>query len=165
MSKLSVTIEGYTFEIELNLLPNSGNEIFGQVNGKPVKLSIPDMENSSDELQWIIVEERPYEVVIDRELEWIKSARGMHAVEFHDLEAPVSRPPVGNGRIKAPIPGKITRIMVESGDEVEAGQPLFVVEAMKMENEIRAPRAGKITLVNVVAGQEVKLHEVLLEIE
>jgi biotin carboxyl carrier protein len=165
MSKLSITIEGFTFEIDINLLPNNDEQIIGDVNGNPVKLTIPNLENATDDLLWGIVDDRPYEVIIDREFCWIKSPRGMHALEFHDLEAPFTRPPVGNGRIKAPIPGQITRVMVSPGDDVEAGQPLLELEAMKMENEIRAPRAGKIKMVNVSSGQGVKLNEVLVVID
>lgn len=165
MSKLSITIEGFSFEIDINLLPNSGEEIVGRVNGEAVKLTIPNLESATSDLHWVIVDERSYEVTIDPELEWIKTSRGMHALEYHDLEAPVARPPVGNGRIKAPIPGQIGRVMVSPGDDVETGQPLLVLEAMKMENEIRAPRSGKIKMVNVTPGQEVKLHEVLVEMD
>lgn len=165
MSKLSITIEGYTFEVDVSLLPNKAEYIIGEVNGNPVKLTIPNLESATDDLLWGIVDDRPYEVIIDRDLGWIKSQRGMHALEFHDLEAPVNRPPVGNGRIKAPIPGQITRVMVSPGDEVETGQPLLELEAMKMENEIRAPRAGRIKMVNVTAGQGVKLNELLVVID
>ena len=54
---------------------------------------------------------------------------------------------------------------VSPGDEVETGQPLLELEAMKMENEIRAPRAGRIKMVNVTAGQGVKLNELLVVID
>jgi len=165
MSKLSITIDGYTFEVDISLLPNNDEQIVGEVNGNPVKLTIPNLESAAEDVLWGIVDDRPYEVSIDRELGWIKSPRGMHALEFHDMEAPVTRPPVGNGRIKAPIPGQIMRVMVSPGDEVEAGEPLLELEAMKMENEIRAPRAGKIKMVNVTAGQGVKLNEVLVVID
>src|SRR3954469_15771246 len=46
--------------------------------------------------------------------------------------------------VKAPMPGRIVKLLVASGDDVEAGQPLLVMEAMKMENEIKAKTSGKI---------------------
>ncbi|MCO6450381.1 MAG: acetyl-CoA carboxylase biotin carboxyl carrier protein subunit [Caldilineales bacterium] len=58
--------------------------------------------------------------------------------------------------IKAPIPGLVIRVMVGVGDQVEAKQPLVILEAMKMENELRAPRAGIITDVRVKAGESVE---------
>ncbi|MFZ1768524.1 MAG: acetyl-CoA carboxylase biotin carboxyl carrier protein subunit, partial [Caldilinea sp.] len=69
------------------------------------------------------------------------------------------------GRVKAPIPGLVTRIHVEPGQLVELGQPLLVLEAMKMENEIRSPLAGAVRQLVVKPGQTVTLSELMLEIE
>jgi biotin carboxyl carrier protein len=51
---------------------------------------------------------------------------------------------LGEGRqtVNAPMPGKVVRLLVSEGDEVEAGAGLVVVEAMKMQNELKAPKAG-----------------------
>jgi acetyl/propionyl-CoA carboxylase alpha subunit len=59
-------------------------------------------------------------------------------------------------RIRAQMPGKITRVLVAAGAEVQKDQALFVMEAMKMENEIRAPQAGKVDQLKVVEGQAVE---------
>ena len=53
---------------------------------------------------------------------------------------------------------------MSQGDHVEAGQPLLVLEAMKMENEIRAPRSGMVSQLTASAGDNVALHEVMAEI-
>ncbi|NTW03838.1 MAG: acetyl-CoA carboxylase biotin carboxyl carrier protein subunit, partial [Oscillochloris sp.] len=87
-----------------------------------------------------------------------------HMLHVRDMEASVSRPASADTRIKAPIPGVIVRLLVEVGQEVEADQPVLMLEAMKMENEIRAARAGRVASLNVQPGQSVKLHEVLAEI-
>lgn len=71
----------------------------------------------------------------------------------------------GGGVIKAPMPGSVVKVMVEEGDEVEAGQSVVVVEAMKMENEVRSPVDGTVTRVNVAAGDAVGTSEVMVEIE
>ena len=63
------------------------------------------------------------------------------------------------------IPGLITRVLVEVGDQVEAGQPLLVLEAMKMENEIRSPRAGTIKSIPVAVGDRVNSGDVLVEFD
>lgn len=65
--------------------------------------------------------------------------------------------------IRAPIPGIITAIYVASGSEVEVGQELLKLEAMKMNNSIRANRSGTIRAVHISVGQTVKLNQVLLE--
>jgi biotin carboxyl carrier protein len=59
------------------------------------------------------------------------------------------------------MPGKVIRVLVNAGDEVEAGQGLVVVEAMKMQNEIRSPKKGKVERLPVKEGQAVNAGEVL----
>jgi propionyl-CoA carboxylase alpha chain len=62
-----------------------------------------------------------------------------------------------------PMPGLITAIHVQAGDTVEAGQPLAIVEAMKMENILRAEKSGVIKQVNAVAGESLAVDAVILE--
>jgi biotin carboxyl carrier protein len=59
------------------------------------------------------------------------------------------------------MPGKIVRVLVQSGDSVDAKQGLFVVEAMKMQNEIRSPKSGKVERLLVAEGQTVNAGEAL----
>ena len=62
----------------------------------------------------------------------------------------------GPQRIDAPMPGKVVRVLVKAGDEVQEGQGLLVVEAMKMENELKSPKAGKVTELHAVEGAAVE---------
>jgi biotin carboxyl carrier protein len=71
----------------------------------------------------------------------------------------------GRAAITAPMPGKIVRILVSAGDEVQAGQGIVVVEAMKMQNEMKAPRAGRIAAINVKENDSVNAGSVLATIE
>jgi biotin carboxyl carrier protein len=71
----------------------------------------------------------------------------------------------GGGKIKAPMPGNVVKVMVAEGDEVSVGTSLVVVEAMKMENEVRAPIDGVVTKVNVKAGDSVGTTEPMVVIE
>jgi biotin carboxyl carrier protein len=71
----------------------------------------------------------------------------------------------GTIQIVAPMPGKIVRVLVEVGAEVEAGAGLVVVEAMKMQNEMKSPKAGKVTSVNVQTGATVNAGDVLAIVE
>jgi biotin carboxyl carrier protein len=64
-------------------------------------------------------------------------------------------------RVIAPMPGKIVRVLVSTGDAVHAGQPLIVIEAMKMENELRATAAGTMADVQVSDGQSVEAGALL----
>jgi biotin carboxyl carrier protein len=69
------------------------------------------------------------------------------------------------GDITAPMPGRVVKVLVARGDAVSARQPLVIVEAMKMENELRAPRAGTVADVRVSEGSSVEAHAVLIVIE
>lgn len=61
--------------------------------------------------------------------------------------------------VTAPMPGRIVRVLVRSGDPVKAGQGIAVVEAMKMQNEIRSPKTGIVERVLVVEGQPISAGE------
>jgi len=67
----------------------------------------------------------------------------------------------GPAKILAPMPGKIVRVIASEGDEVEAGQGLVVVEAMKMQNEIKATKNGKVTKIAVKENSAVNAGDLL----
>jgi len=71
----------------------------------------------------------------------------------------------GRRRIVAPMPGRVIRVLVELHQEVETGQGLIVVEAMKMQNEMKSPQAGRVVEVKTTPGAAVAAGEVLLVIE
>ena len=112
-----------------------------------------------------MVNGRPYEITFHKNLDWIKAYGGLHRLEVRDEEALISKPVSGDGRIKAPIPGIITRVMVEKGQEVEMGDPLLILEAMKMEMPIMTPAAGKVAAVHCSTGDAVQEGDVLVVIE
>jgi biotin carboxyl carrier protein len=71
----------------------------------------------------------------------------------------------GEQKIVAPMPGRVVRVLVAAGDAVEMRQPVIVVEAMKMENELRSPKAGTVRDVAVSAGASVEAGRVLVVID
>ncbi len=95
--------------------------------------------------------------------DWLGRDGDAWHVQDHDpVEASLS----GAGRsgadtLAAPMPGTVTVVKVAVGDEVEAGQSLLVVEAMKMEHVISAPHAGTVTELDVSAGATVAMDQVL----
>ena len=84
----------------------------------------------------------PLEILDERKLR-LRRAAGTFSLE-------------GPQRIDAPMPGKVTRVLVKVGDEVQEGQGLVVVEAMKMENELKSPKAGKVAELHAVEGATVE---------
>jgi len=71
----------------------------------------------------------------------------------------------GPQRLVAPMPGKVVRVLVKSGDPVTVRQPVVVIEAMKMENELRASRVGTVAEVHVSEGMSVDAGALLLVIQ
>jgi acetyl/propionyl-CoA carboxylase alpha subunit len=69
------------------------------------------------------------------------------------------------GSLVAPMPGNVLRVLVAPGDAVTAGQPLVVVEAMKMEHEVVAPADGTVASVHVATGEQVDTGHPLLQME
>ena len=88
-----------------------------------------------------------------------KETRESSAAEL--MKHPVS-PNTTAGELTAPLPGTVIEVFVKSGEYVEAGQVLLVIEAMKMKNSIRSTRAGKITEVLVKAGETVTHKQALV---
>jgi propionyl-CoA carboxylase alpha chain len=74
-------------------------------------------------------------------------------------------PPDLSRYLICPMPGLITAVHVEAGDKVEAGQPLAIVEAMKMENILRAEKSGTVKIVNAKAGDSLAVDAIILEME
>lgn len=85
--------------------------------------------------------------------------------EGDDLTAAGAGAVTASGRIKAPMPGTVVKVVVSEGDEVAVNQSLVIVEAMKMENEVRSPVDGVVSKVNVAAGDSVGTTEAMIEIE
>jgi len=69
-----------------------------------------------------------------------------------------------DNRVLAPMPGSVIKLLVNKGDEVKRDQPLVIVEAMKMENEVRALMNGIVDKVHVEAGQQVGFGEIMIEL-
>jgi biotin carboxyl carrier protein len=68
-------------------------------------------------------------------------------------------------RIVAPMPGKVVRVLVEVGSQVEAGAGVIVIEAMKMQNELKSPKAGTVIALNIQSGATVNGGDVLAVVE
>jgi biotin carboxyl carrier protein len=90
------------------------------------------------------------------------------SVEFVDSSRKLRRPGAsgdGIAEVRAPMPGKIVRILSTKGTEVEANQGIVVMEAMKMQNEIRSPKRGRILQLSVAEGEPVGLGDLIARVE
>jgi biotin carboxyl carrier protein len=77
--------------------------------------------------------------------------------EYHLYDAAMRRrtAPAGRGDLRAPMAGKIIRVLVAAGDQVHSGDPLVILEAMKMEQQITAPQDGIVSRVLCHVGEQV----------
>ena len=117
--------------------------------------------SASREVRFHRGEDGVLEVAFDGRLfEAVVSKKGRAALSEKDTG---SSPGVHS--VKAPMPGRIVRMLVAVGDRVAARQAVVIVEAMKMENELRAPRDGIVKEIAVIVGAPVDAGAVLLILE
>lgn len=105
-----------------------------------------------------------YEVAVE-EIDGTAAPAAKQAPAAAPKAAPVSAAPAGGTKVTAPMPGTILGIKVKDGDVVKAGQPIFVLEAMKMESDISAPVTGTVRSVSVSKGASVEAGTYLCSIE
>ena len=163
MTRLLVTLDGQAYEVELDAV--GGDTCRVVVNGEALSVVVPQTDTTVIDVEWLIVNGWPYEIAFDANLQWLKAYDGLHTVEVQDLNQRVARPRSGDGRVNAPIPGLVSRVLVAPGDSVTAGQALVILEAMKMENEIRAPFDGVVSSVTATVGQSVPRGQLLVEVK
>ncbi|NCU11287.1 MAG: acetyl/propionyl/methylcrotonyl-CoA carboxylase subunit alpha [Sphingomonadaceae bacterium] len=160
----SVTIGGQTFMVELEA------EVL--VDGTPVDIGIS--YTPGDRLVEAHVEGRTYGVKVELSRTGLKLTThgAIHQVQVLPARlAQLTRhmiekvPPDLSKFLICPMPGLLVALNVAEGDKVEAGQPLAVVEAMKMENILRAEKAATVKKVNAKAGDSLAVDAVILELE
>jgi biotin carboxyl carrier protein len=112
----------------------------------------------------LLVDTASYAVTLDRKDDLVKvRVRGaVFPLEVLDerrlrlRRAPGTLTAVGRQAVTAPLAGRVVRLLCRAGQAVQAGQPLLVLLALQMENELRAPRAGTVLELLVEAGQAVE---------
>ncbi len=127
-----------------------------KINGTEYKVQINNMDESKAEVE---VNGKAYEVELIQEK---KAKPVIKPAAPKAAAAPVAAPatePVRSGAagsgVKSPLPGVILDVKVNMGDEVKVGQPIAILEAMKMENTINADRNGKIVEIKVKKGDSI----------
>jgi biotin carboxyl carrier protein len=111
---------------------------------------------------------RQYRCVLDGDAVVVGGSRFEFAV--HDPRSLKERRGGGAGQegpraVKAPMPGRVVRVLVEVGDEVAEQQGVVVIEAMKMQNELKSPKAGRVVKVGAAVGEAVEQGGVLVVVE
>ncbi|KXX65334.1 sodium-extruding oxaloacetate decarboxylase subunit alpha [Marichromatium gracile] len=144
---------------------NAPTEFNVAVHGETyhIKVTGAGHKGQADRHFYFTIDGVPEEVVVETldELVLTGGAEGAVAQKIAGKRPRPSEP----GHVTTSMPGNIVDVLVAEGDRVEAGQPLLITEAMKMETEIQAPIAGTVTEVFVAKGDSVSPDEVLIAIE
>ena len=152
-----IGVDGVDYIIEVN-----GNTFL--VNGHPFVVGL-------EEDGGLTIDGIAFDVALDGDTAFVEGIPHQVLVSGVNPEpasgpAATPRPSAsGAGTVQAIMPGSIVRVLVNEGEQVEAGDVLLVLEAMKMENELHAPIAGVVKAVYASSGQAVEMNEVLAEIE
>ncbi len=161
-----VTIGGNTHQVEIG---RGESGWLCKLNGRDFLL---DAISTSEGMLSILVNGKSYEIKQEN------TATETNIVVGHERFSAVVRDPrsyrsrrradsgtEGVKKITAPMPGKVVRILAPAGTEVESGQGVLVIEAMKMQNELKSPKKGIVKKLNVVEGAAVEAGQTLAEVE
>jgi biotin carboxyl carrier protein len=161
-----ILIDGKPHRLELQ---RDGNRWLCTLDGKQIEanavLSRPNVIS-------LLIDGKGYEVKREQTATdlhiWVSGVR--YAAEVRDPRSLRSRRAAasvaeGPKKVTAPMPGKVVRLLVNENDQVEQGQGLLVVEAMKMQNELKSPKEGRVQRVFATTGGAVNAGDVLVIVE
>ena len=162
-----VVVDNKTHQVELT---RGEKTWLCKIDGQEMEV---DAQLTTRDVLSVLVGNKAYEIKRERSLQGelhmvIGSAR--YAVDVQDPRSLRTRRAVagvdaGPQKVKAPMPGKIVRVLVAEKDEVKAGQGIIVMEAMKMQNELKSPKAGTVVEIRVAPGDTVLVGDVLAVID
>lgn len=149
---LEITISPHDLQ-DINLAQINGQRyhIIHNHDSRIVYLDSVDLTQKKIKL---LIDEKPFEIRIQNPLDLKIKDMGLQSSESQQLQY-----------MKAPMPGLVLDVMVIPDQEVNIGDPLLILEAMKMENIIKAPRNGMIKAVHISKGASVDKGAILIEIE
>ena len=160
---MKLTRVGDSDEIDAEVLARDGNAVRIRVGDREVSAEFtPNVDGGGV----LVIDGRRYPVFGARRKDSILVSVGPASFEFKPVEPASRRRAHGLAahEIIAPMPGKVLKVLVCDGDLVKAGQPMVVIEAMKMETTLAAESAAIVKQVRVEAGQTVDHGAVLIEL-
>lgn len=125
-----------------------GDRVMLSIDGKAEVLRLQRLESGK-----YLVDYHGRQVALEVEDELAARAAKAHAAAGRGAGGPV--------KVNAPMPGTVVQVLVHEDDEVAAGQAIFIIEAMKMQNEIAAPAAGKVKKLTAQPGMAVEARQPL----
>ena len=162
----------------VNLRDSEGRNWSIQIGGSPLAPISIELEEEKVELEPISIssDSRPNRIILKangvekvvycakiNDKWWIHLDGNVSVIEV--VEPGASNSGANEGEFTAPMPGKVLEVLIPEGATVSEGQPLMVLEAMKMEHRILADREGVVTVIHYSPGDQVDAGSVLLELE
>ena len=159
--KYRVTLEGAEREVDVTIAP--GGEISVTLDGHAIDAEVRAIPGGVRVRRGTTL----HEVLVSGTDEvQLASGASRGVAQVLSEKARAQRARAGGGAVakelRAPMPGRVVRVLCAAGDAVTAGQALMVVEAMKMENDLRAPAAGVVSQVHVSEGASVEGRALLV---
>jgi biotin carboxyl carrier protein len=163
--KYRVTIEGRERDVDVTFAPSGA--VLVRLDGRDVDCDVRSVPGGLSLRLGTLVHEVLVAGVGTEEVQLASgAARAIAKVESEGDRQKSQRRGGANGQgqreLKAPMPGRVVRVLVGVGEAVAAGQALVVIEAMKMENELRATAAATVAEICVAEGASVESKAVLL---
>lgn len=163
--KYEVLVDGVRCGVEITRAAEAPSRIMATRDGRQFEA---DAVESAPGVYSILIDGQSFELHVEEAGGnlLVRSAGRRFAVEIVDSRSWRRRHGGGTlieGRqqVVAPMPGKIVRVLISQGQQVEAGQGLLVVEAMKMQNELHSPKSGTIEQLLIQEGQAVNAGQIL----
>ena len=155
---------------ELNI-KRDGTRLSAEIDGRRYELEARELGSG---VYLLIADGRVYECRVGRKARSVFDVHigsHLHTITLTDpkrlrgAQASGAQAGEGSAQIVAPMPGKVVRVLVLVGAQVEAGDGLVVVEAMKMQNEMKSPKTGTVTALHAEVGATVNAGDVLVIVE
>lgn len=164
LNRLRVKVEGQQYDIEVYNKETQADDfkIYSVVvNGEVYKVEVEDLglEDRADSTPKEPAAPKPEQVQVPL------AKPVAEAPQPPPEPTAPSAPTKGEGVVVAPMPGKVLTIKVNVGDKVKSGQPVLILEAMKMENILNAPVSGTVTEIKVAPGTNANQGDELIVIE
>lgn len=163
--KYRALVDGNPIDCEFDL--SSWPRVNALVGGRRLDIELAEVGPG---VWWFAVDGRSVETAVTRSQDGyeVRVGEDTYRIALEDLGRYVGRATLhqhhGRIEIRAPMPGRVVRVLVEDGEVVEPGQGLLVLEAMKMQNEIKAQETGTVSL-NIREGVRVNGGDLLATVK
>lgn len=146
-----LAINNETPKWSLKALPGGSFSILA--NGKSYEAMVENIDRAAKKME-LRINGNIYEIAIQEPIDQLLAKMGLDISKTHKVEP-----------IKAPMPGLVLKILVEPGQQLKKGDPVLILEAMKMENVFKAPGDATVKAIRTEERKAVEKGEVLIELE